>query len=280
MKQIQHLLLCVFCVLTGCQGSDSGQEAVSDRVRAEAHLKAGRYQEAAWAFFRAEDTVRAEAVLDRLEGILESSPVLVEAWVGMGISENYIATFSDSVRGFFKVAASDPEGPVEREVAVYRLDRLLGFGMTPMTLMRTLRLPDGRTVKGSLNYFVVGAKTADALGLKTVDQPDGLIFLDAVIGNSDRHVGNWMIDGDTGDVIAIDHNRTFYHELGWTWWKRVQTVGDPSSIRVIYHRLKTLPETAFKEALDGWIDPAQYQAFWNARKVMISYLDGRIEDLK
>ena len=67
--------------------------------------------------------------------------------------------------------------------------------------------------------------------------------------------------------------------MGWTWWKQVQKIGDPGSIRVIYYRLKTLPETAFKEALDGWIDPAQYHAFWNARKVMISYLDGRVEGL-
>ena len=150
---------------------------------------------------------------------------------------------------------------MKRELASYRIDRLLEIDLMTMVVLRDITLPNGETVSGSLTYFVKDAKMADKLGLGTPDQPTKLIFFDAVIGNADRHTGNWMVHDKTGNVVAIDHNRTFYHDLGWTWWDRVQSITDPLSIRSYHHFLKGRPDEAFENALNDLITPEQYRAF-------------------
>lgn len=271
MKPI-HILV-ILILLTGCKNQT---ETPPPAPTAQTYLKNHQYQEAIWAYRAQGDTARAKTILTTLKTILKSQPDSLKPWEGKGITRPYIVFFPNNVRGFFKQAGSDTGGSVKSEVASYQIDQLLGLDLMATTRLRNITLPNGKSVSGVITYFVQNAQTANTLKLRTADQPDKLIFFDAIIANADRHTGNWMIRNDTGEVFAIDHNRTFYHNLGWTWWDRVQKLTDDQTLRPYFNRFKNLPDETFQNALKDLISPEQYKAFQNARKTMIRYLDNKI----
>jgi hypothetical protein len=163
-----------------------------DPARLESYLSTNQLQEAAWECAKLEQDDREDSILVVLRETLESKPVEIERWGGKGIMTNYLLTFPNGVKGFFKVAGSDSLGPIRNEVAAYEIDHLLRIQLTPLTLIRDLKLPDGSTVNGVIKYFVKAAKTAEDLELKSDAKPDLLLFFDTIIANSDRHTGNWM----------------------------------------------------------------------------------------
>jgi hypothetical protein len=275
MKQNLTLLTCILLLL-GCQNKEETPPPIQ-KPTPETYLTQHQYQESAWAFRAQGDTTRADSVLTVLETVLKSQPDSLSEWAGKGITRPYIVFFPNNVWGLFKRAGSDTGGTVKNELASYRIDRLLEIDLMTMVVLRDITLPNGKTVSGSLSYFIQDAKLADKLGLRTTDQPAKLIFFDAVLANADRHTGNWMVHNKTGEVFAIDHNRTFYHDLGWTWWDRVQSISDPMSINTYHNRFKNLPDKTFKDALKNLITPEQYKNFHNARKTMIRYLDAKMK---
>lgn len=262
-------------ILIGCQNQEPPPS--TPKPTPQTYLANYQYQEAAWAFHAQGDTTQANTTLAQLENILKSQPDSIKPWGGKGITRPYLVYFPNNVWGLFKQAGTDTAGNVQLEVATYHIDRLLELDLTPITLLRTLTLPNGTHVSGSITYFIKNAKTADQLHLGTPDQPDKLRFFDAIIANADRHIGNWMIRTDTGEVVAIDHNRTFYHHLGWPWWDRIRKLDAPKSIHPYFERFKNLPNNAFKNALQDLISSEQYKAFQNARKTMIRYLDAKMK---
>jgi len=90
-----------------------------------------------------------------------------------------------------------------REVAVSRLDEMLGFGRVPTTAMI-----DGPRGPGSLQEFVVGAAEGLAAGRYPLVQQQQLAVLDYVAGNTARHVGSYLT-GPDGGIVAVDHGFTF-----------------------------------------------------------------------
>jgi hypothetical protein len=155
----------------------------------------------------------------------------VEPW-GHGLAETYRLTFAHGSQALFKVDGSDPECAVcsaNREVAAYRIDALLGFDLTPMTILRSVQLPDGRVVDGSAMYLM----RLPSLPGKTGKKTDRLRFFDAVVGNSDRHPENWLILAN-GRQVAIDHDRTFQYQPAanaWTCWEEeIDRLGDIGKI--------------------------------------------------
>lgn len=274
MKSYLAIFICI--IFAGCNNTEEASISAS-KPTPEAFLAQHQYQEAAWAFRAQGDTARANTILTTLETVLKSKPDSLRQWGGKGITRPYLVFFPNNVWGLFKRVGSDTGGTVKNEVASYRIDRLLEIDLMAMTILRDITLPNGKTVSGSLAYFIQDAKMADKLGLRTADQPTKLIFFDAVIANADRHTGNWMRHNHTGEIFAIDHNRTFYHDLGWTWWDRIRSITDLQAIIPYHNRFKNLSDKTFKDALNGLITPAQYKAFQNARKTMIPYLDAKIK---
>lgn len=94
-----------------------------------------------------------------------------------------------------------------REVAAYRLDRLLDH---------TCRvLPTVMRCEGLLTFFVANSKPAhlDPRSPYVLQNPERneyyrLALLDCLIGNRDRHAGNWLVTA-AGTTIPIDHGLAF-----------------------------------------------------------------------
>lgn len=233
----------------------------------ESLLERGRLQEAAWILLETGDTARAETVLERLEALLRSPPEDARP-LGMdsqGVSFTWRLDHGQGVESIFKVDGSDifcPECGADREAATYRIDRLLGFDLTPMTVL-TRFVTRGDTLTGSTMYFVNGAESPADVG---ADKPDALRALDAIVGNSDRHADNWLIAGER--VVAIDHNRAFEYQPTTRprtcWETQVDSMALPGDLGRPWARYAALPADSFRAAMDG-LDPNLVERFLDMR---------------
>lgn len=90
----------------------------------------------------------------------------------------------------------------EREAAAYDVDVALGTGVVPATTVRTVN-----NEEGAAQAFI----ERGGLGLgDKVDQDSvyGLAIIDIATGNTDRHMGNYLVDKEN-KVVAVDHGLTF-----------------------------------------------------------------------
>ncbi len=100
------------------------------------------------------------------------------------------------------------------EVAAYRLDRLAGIGLVPVTVVRTVR---GET--GSVQLWIedvitleeaVQDPSAEVRNFDLLVERLGLMYvLDALIYNVDRNFGNVLVDLERDVFHPIDHSRAF-----------------------------------------------------------------------
>lgn len=176
--------------------------------------KAGRIQEAAWQFAVEGDREKSNQVHEEIELLLSTSPLDGDQTKPSddlrGITDAFRVYFrGTTVSAIFK-EHEDSSG-VDQEVSAYRLSRKLRFDFVPVVVRRTIEV-DGTSFSGSLMYWVENAKTAKGAGLRAADKPDKLVLFDAVIGNIDRHRGNWMVTS-MGMIFAIDHNMTFDYDI-------------------------------------------------------------------
>ncbi|HUG42050.1 MAG TPA: hypothetical protein VMM12_16400 [Longimicrobiales bacterium] len=225
----------------------------------------GRLQEAAWAAREAGDTARAERLLARLDTLLRAAPLDARplAIEDQGVSYTFRLRHGGGVESIFKVDGSDifcASCGASREVAVYRIDQLLGLDLAPMTVFRTL-VRDGDTLRGSAMYFVHGALRPADLGRR---KPDRLRLLDAIVGNSDRHGSNWLVRDD-GSVVAIDHNRSFdYRPSTRTktcWETEVDSLAAPGDRGPAFERYRTLPGDSLAAAVAGVLEQELAERF-------------------
>jgi hypothetical protein len=117
-----------------------------------------------------------------------------------------------------------------RERAAYEVSEMLNLNVVPPCVVReingqvgsVLEWADGRTASAS-------HLTKDSHANVRQDSLLKIAVLDFVIGNTDRHRGNFMVDND-GNAIAIDHGYSLPYKGGlstlrsepWRW-----TAGDP-----------------------------------------------------
>lgn len=185
----------------------------------------------------------------------------------------------------------------QREVAAYRVDQILGTNLVPETVYRTID-----KVKGSLQRFVSGAlpdyeyrRTANARSL-TLDELHRFTVLDVLIGNADRHRGNYMRVVADGRPVAIDHGYAFPAARSVESTKLREQVGlvefrsEPAEFlgrRAISERGLTLPaaqqadlltrlrdDGAWATLLDDYkFSPAERLAFEARRRWLIKHVE-------
>lgn len=244
-------------------------------------LERGLLQEAAWAARAGGDTARADTILARLDSILRSAPREARP-LGMdsqGVSYTWRLDYGGGVEAIFKVDGSDifcRECGADREVAAYRVDRLLGFELTPMTVPTRIVTPRD-TLMGSAMYFMHGAVTpAQAESRKH----DALRLFDAIVGNSDRHEANWLVLAG-GRIVAIDHNRAFEYQPPATpktcWETEVDAIEAPGKLGDPLARYRSLDDAEVAEAFDG-VDPALAERFLAMRPRILARIDARATD--
>lgn len=165
-----------------------------------------------------------------MEDFLLHAEIIKIEDIGEGITKPRRLTLrrgEEEHRAIFKTIDQEIEGEVytkklERdfsdkyhyEVAAYRLDRLTGIGLVPVTVIRTV---DGET--GSVQLWIedvitfeeaVQDESAEIENFDLLVERLGLMYvLDALIYNVDRNFGNILVNLDQDRFYPIDHSRAF-----------------------------------------------------------------------
>jgi hypothetical protein len=157
-------------------------------------------------------------------------------------------------------------------VAAYRLDRLIGMNMVPVSVERRFGYD-----MGAYTWWVDDVmmeegdrlkKKIDAPNLEAWNQQMQLVRLfDQLIANVDRNVGNLVITKDWR-IFPIDHTRAFrrHHELK-----------SPAQItradRVVVERLKALDKETVKKSIGKYITGFELDALMARRDAILKRLD-------
>ena len=151
-----------------------------------------------------ENKLREASITSRRELITE----------GATASKPEKVTFDDGSSGIFKSKRSEKgikrlrfevKGDLyKKEAAAYELSKLLGIKMVPPTITRKI---DGDV--GSVQEFIEGATPGFIYNPEKLNtkQLRDAAFFDVLIGNTDRHSGNFLIKDDK--IILIDHGFAF-----------------------------------------------------------------------
>lgn len=162
------------------------------------------------------------------------------------------------------------------EAAAYRIDRMLGIGLVPVTVTREI---EGR--RGSLQLWIENAvemQTAADENLPIGDydllmQRFMLMYiLDAMIYNVDRNFTNVLIRPDSDDFFLIDHSRAFRIN------KRLPDLKEERDIPVperVARELRTLDVEEIEDELGDLLTKRQIRAIDARRKLLVKELDAR-----
>lgn len=122
--------------------------------------------------------------------------------LGGGITETFVMDV-DGVKGVFKKMSNR----AKQEVTAYELDKMLGFGIVPPTVMRKVDVGKGEE-QGSIMHFVEGKTAAAHTGKFKYNDMAKITAFDFIIGNQDRHPANVIVDRN-GRSWAIDNAFAF-----------------------------------------------------------------------
>ncbi|MCJ7557180.1 MAG: metallophosphoesterase [Gammaproteobacteria bacterium] len=159
------------------------------------------------------------------------------------------------------------------EVAAYKVDRLLGLGLVPVTVEREIG-----GVTGSLQYWVDGLINWKAVLEQNITtgnwcpmQPqfELLKVFDGLIYNQDRTQQNLTFLRDNWTLVLIDHSRSFEPD-----WKFPPSV-EKSEYLVVWpavaRRLATLTEENVQAAVGNYLKPRQVKALVKRRDRLLKY---------
>jgi hypothetical protein len=215
---------------------------------------------------------------------------------GGGITSSQRATLSlDGVEHDAQVQAIDQakamatldDGPPELDfrdsyknnVAAYRLDRLLGLGMIPVAVVRRYREDDA-----AFTWWVDDVRMSERERQKRKTEPPDVIrwnrqigvvrAFDELIYNTDRNLGNLLIDGDWR-IWMIDHSRAFkiFKKLG-----REEQLGTRCA-RQLLAALRGLDAATLRARMEDVLSPGQVEALLARRDQIVAHYDARIAAL-
>ncbi|MCG6926637.1 MAG: hypothetical protein LJF30_15170 [Acidobacteria bacterium] len=151
---------------------------------------------------------------EEIEHFLKKAEITQRVEIGTGVTRPERVTLEqDGVvrQACFKRIDVMQQDSWRSEVAAYELDKLLGMGMVPPTVERSI---GGR--KGCLQLWVTGATMEAFEGTPPDledwrDQVSVMWLFDDLIANSDRHLNNAIVSPE-GRLILIDNSKTFRND--------------------------------------------------------------------
>jgi len=222
----------------------------------------------------------------RLERILEAGDVKSVRPLGRGGTRPLLLDLTDGeyeVRALFKnvdrtIQSLRADGTVvqmadrfQHEVAAYKMDRLLGLGMVPVTVARNVK-NEGR---GSAQLWIEGAVEDVATVLEPLPDPYSakIPFLrerarvfDALIGNAGRKPTDLLHRLDEGWLYLVDHSTAFAldDDLG-SFLGDGSCALDPEMERA----LRSLGRREVREQLAPWLGNDQIRALFVRRDALL-----------
>lgn len=162
-------------------------------------------------------------------------------------------------------------------IAAYKLDRLLGLGMVPVSVERRVR-----GTRAAVTWWVddvlmtgtkrleTGALAPDALSWR--QQSDRMRVFDELIGNPDRNTGNMLITKDW-QLRLIDHTRAF------TWSVELQ---NPARMQFCDRRLlaalKALDKKQVGREMKGILASYQIDAIMARRDKIVRHFEQLVSE--
>lgn len=231
---------------------------------------------------------------DEIEDLLANAEIVSIEDVGEGVTKPQKVTVErDGVRiaGLFKTESTPIEASRrsqqdrlinvsdrwQHEVAAYRLDRLIGLQLVPVTVERTI---NGRT--GSLQFWIEGLiseldreqQSLAATGWCPLQEQWPLMFVfDALIYNEDRTKQNMTYSEDDWMMVLIDASRAFRTDRG-----RPQDIRkvDLKLSPLLAERLAALDAGTLNEQMRGLLERSQVQALLKRRdEILEDWRKGR-----
>lgn len=164
-------------------------------------------------------------------------------------------------------------------VAAYRLDRLLGLGMTPVSVKRSYRGKPGAFTWWLDDVLMDEKKRRDTNtavpDAETWDRERRMVrVFDQLIYNSDRNLGNLLFDKQWR-LWMIDHTRAF---------KIFGDLTDPTELgdrceRDLLAGLRRLDRATLQAALAGVLGTGQIDGLLARRDKIVQYYDAHIAAL-
>jgi hypothetical protein len=159
-------------------------------------------------------------------------------------------------------------------VAAYRIDRLLGLGLVPVSVERRWR-----STLGAFTWWVDDVQMDEGERLKRKLQSPNpqawneemqmVRLFDQLIYNIDRNLGNLVITNDWG-IWAIDHTRAF---------RTVQTLKTPGNIarcdRQVFARLKELDRATLRRAVGTYLATFEIDAILKRRDAIVKIIEDK-----
>lgn len=159
-------------------------------------------------------------------------------------------------------------------LAAYKIDRLIGLNLVPVTVERRWR-----STLGSFTWWVDDVQMDEAARLKKkLTSPSPQIWneemqlvrlFDQLIYNIDRNLGNLLITNDWS-IWAIDHTRAF---------RTHATLKNPANIarcdRQVLERLKTLDRATVRRATGQYLQTFEIDSLLKRRDIIVSMIEQR-----
>jgi len=157
-------------------------------------------------------------------------------------------------------------------VAAYKIDRLLGLNMVPVSVQRSYR-----STPAAFTWWLDAVLMDEGERRKQkIEPPDRgswsrqnsmMHLFDQLIGNVDRNMGNIVYTKDWR-LWAIDHTRAF---------RKNTELKMPSQIsrcdRQVFERLKTLDRETLKRQVGKWLDDGHIKSLLARRDLIVKRLD-------
>ena len=158
-------------------------------------------------------------------------------------------------------------------VAAYKLDRLIGLNMVPVSVQGHYR-SNRAAITWWVDDFMIDEGDRMKKKIEPPDKPlwsrqmSMMKLFDELIANSDRNLGNIIYSNDWR-LWAIDHTRAF---------RKYTSLKHPSSVtrcdRTVFERLKTLDRATLKRELGDYLDDGHIKSILARRDLIVKKLDG------
>ncbi len=176
------------------------------------------------------------------------------------------------------------------EIAAYRIDKLLGLNMVPVTVEKRFR-----NDRGSCQLWIEDTFTLKDKEEKKLKTPSYKVFpwnralfkqraWDNLIYNEDRHQNQFLITQDWR-MLLIDHSRSFATSKRST--KRMiydEKFNEGPRLmkelpRTLYENIKTLTAEKIKGVVGDYLTDAEIEAVLLRRDLVVAWVEKRIKEL-